>query len=388
MLGKRFIILTVIALSSALVAVLVAGCGGAGEGASTVTTVPASSGADVAYAKAELDKIRSLPTFKAPGPAFDAKKLMEGKKILGIPASSANPFTKTIEDGIKPIAKEVGFEFMEWENQAQPAQWVQGVEYGINQKYDLIELLSGADPRVLGPQIDAAKAAGIKVISTHVSGFEQTIPSVDENLAIDYRKAGRLLADWVIWKTGGKANVLVLSSDEIQSSASMIGGIKDEFATKGGAGCKQTFVNVSLPDWSTKIQQSVQSAIIKDPTLNYVIPIYDSMSQFVVPAIETTHSSDQVKIVTFNGTPFVLGLLQQGKVEMDIGENLDWVSHAIADDEMRLLGGLPWVKNENIPFYLWDSSNVANAGNPPRQSTGYGDAYKAGYDQLWGLSQK
>jgi hypothetical protein len=43
-----------------------------------------------------------------------------------------------------------------------------------------------------------------------------------------------------------------------------------------------------ITEWSTKIQPSVQAALISNPTANYVIPIYDSMSQFVVPAMELT----------------------------------------------------------------------------------------------------
>jgi ribose transport system substrate-binding protein len=131
----------------------------------------------------------------------------------------------------------------------------------------------------------------------------------------------------------------------------------------------------------------VQSALQADPSINYIIPIYDSMSQFVVPAITITGKKDSVKIATFNGTPFVLGFVQQGSVEMDIGENLDWIGHAIMDAEMRILCGLEPVKDPKIPFYIFDSSNAANAGKPPQLSVGYGDAYLAGYAQQWKLEK-
>jgi hypothetical protein len=44
-------------------------------------------------------------------------------------------------------------------------------------------------------------------------------------------------------------------------------------------------VNISLPQWATKIQSTVQSAVIDDPTINYILPIYDGMNQFVVPQL-------------------------------------------------------------------------------------------------------
>ena len=39
---------------------------------------------------------------------------------------------------------------------------------------------------------------------------------------------------------------------------------------------------------------------------------------------------------------------------MDIGENLDWIGHAIIDAEMRSVCGLPLVSDPKIPFYIFD----------------------------------
>lgn len=350
----------------------------------TATVVHAES-PEATRAKQQLDAYRGLPEFVAAGPGFDAKKCMAGKSILGIPVSSANPFTKNINKAMGDVANKIGFKFTEWENQGQPSQWVQGMDYALNNKYDLIDLLGGTDPRVLAPQVKAATAAGIKVIASHYSGFEQPAPpGASGVVAIDYFKAGQLLADWAIWKTDGRVNALVIVSSEVNSTDSMINGIKEEFE-KHCTSCKYKIVNAPVPEWSTKIQPTVQSALIGDATLNYIIPIYDSMSQFVVPAITITGKQDQVKIATFNGTPFVLGLLQEGKIEMDIGENLDWIGHAIMDAEMRILCGLPEIKDPKIPFYIFDQANADSAGKPPKLSTGYGDAYNKGYTKLWKL---
>ena len=190
----------------------------------------------------------------------------------------------------------------------------------------------------------------------------------------------------MILKTKGKADVLVIESKEIIPTSTYVNGIAAEFKTRCGPSCTFRIVNAAVPDWSTKIQPQVQAAIIKDKNLNYVIPIYDSMSQFVVPAIQLTRATGRVKIVTFNGTPFVLGFVQQGSVEMDAGENLDWIAHAILDQEMRIIGGLPAVKDEHIPVLIFDKSNANTAGTPPQINKGYGNAYVDGYNRLWRLS--
>jgi ribose transport system substrate-binding protein len=352
----------------------------------TLSVLAGTAGAESTagdQASQQLAPYRELPKFVAAGPAFNAGQCMAGKSILGIPVSSANPFTKNIYVGMANVAREVGFKFTEWENQGQPSQWVQGMNYALNSKYSLIDLLGGTDPKLLEPQVKAATSSRIEVVASHYSGFEQPVPpGVTGVVPIDYFRAGQLLADWAISKTDARANVLVIVSMEVNSTTSMLNGIKEEFG-KLCPTCKYRVINAPVPDWSTKIQPNVQSALLADPTINYILPIYDSMSQFVVPAITITGQRDKVKIATFNGTPFVLGLVQQGQVEMDIGENLDWIGHGIADAEMRMLCGLAEVKDPKIPFYIFDKSNADSAGKPPQLSTGYGDAYVEGYRKLW-----
>jgi ribose transport system substrate-binding protein len=339
---------------------------------------------DAARAKQQLEPYRKLPTFQAPGEAFDARDCMKGKSILTIPASSAIPFIKTIQASMSKVAEEIGFKLKVWENQGQPTQWVQGFDYAINNKFSLIDLMAGADPRFLVPQVKAAEAAGLKVVAAHLTGYEQQIPAgVSGVVPIDYKKAGALLADWAIWKTDGKANAVVIGINDVLSTESMMSGIKQEFANC--AGCKMKYINVTIPEMATKTQTNVQSALTADPSINYVIPIYDVLTQFVVPAVTITGKSDKVKIATFNGTPFAIGLVQQGKVDVDIGENLDWIGHAVVDSEMRMLCGLPTVKDPKIPLLIFDKSNADTAGKPPQVNTGYGDAYLDGYRKLWKL---
>ena len=340
----------------------------------------------LSYFQKQLEPFMQKPTFAAPGPAFDARKCMAGKSIFSIPVSSANPFTANIEKAMAAAAAKVGFKFTTWENQGQSSQWVQGMNAAVNQKPSLIDLLAGTDPRVLVPQVRAAQAAGIPVVASHYNGMEQSAEvrkMVTADIPIDYFKAGGLLLDWAVVHTKGNLNALVLIATGPISTDSMMAGIKSEM--KHCEHCKTRVMNFPVTDWATRITSNVQSALLSDPTINYIIVIYDSMSQFVVPAVTETGSAKRVKIDAFNGTPFVLGLLQDGKVQMDIGENLDWIGHAIIDAEMRIVCGLPQVHDPKIPFYIFDSKNAGDAGRPPQLSAGYGDAYVAGYAKLWQL---
>jgi ribose transport system substrate-binding protein len=191
----------------------------------------------------------------------------------------------------------------------------------------------------------------------------------------------------VIWKTNGQANALVVRVDEVLSTVPMMSGIQGEFKDHC-SGCKLTSFNVGIVDVASKIQPEVQSALVRDPKINYVIALYDSAeAPFAVAGIKAAGAQTRVKVVTFNGTPSVLKTVaDKDVVEMDIGENLDWISYAIMDQHMRLMGGQPAIKDPHVPLRIFDSSNISETGSPPQNSTGYGNDYQDQYKKLWKLT--
>jgi ribose transport system substrate-binding protein len=339
---------------------------------------------DLESIRKDIESYKALPKFVPPGPAFDAKKAMQNKSIVSIPVSSSIPFITTLEQAFDNVSKEVGFKFMEWKNQGHIPEWQNGMNYAVSQKFDLVDLLAGADPRILKTQIETGTQAGVKVVSSHYSGMKQTVvPYLTSNVPSDYETGARLLAEWAILRTNGKPNVLVITSDEVFSTAAMVDAMKAEFALFPDS--KVAYVNVPITDWASKIQPTVQSAIQGNPDLNFIIPVYDSMSQFVVPAITLTGAGNRVKITSFNGTPFVIGYVQQGKVDMDVGESLDWSARGIMDAEMRLIAGLEPIKDTHTPVHIFDSTNADSAGHPPKPNAGYGTEYVNAFHKLWGL---
>lgn len=342
----------------------------------------------IAYAKAQIDKHRAKPVFTAPGAPFDAQKCAAGKKMLSIPNSSANPFLKGIIKREVEVGKQLGFTVQEWQNQGQPSQWAQGVEFAVRNKFDIVNLISGVDPKTLEPQIRAAKAAGVKTMTSHFYDPSQPQnPLVAASLPVGFNAIGKLLADWAIMRSNGTAQIVVIKSSEVPPTEPLMRGLRDELAAHC-PNCKiVNEINVGVTEWATKIQPSLQSALLANPGVNWVIPIYDSMSQFVVPAIQITGRKGKVKVATFNGTPFVLDYVRNGDVDMNIGESLDWIAHATLDGYLRALCGLPVPKDIGVPFYIFDSSNVKDAGVPAQFDQGYGSDYVAGFRKLWGLAK-
>lgn len=367
----------------ALLTVIAAACG------SDRSSQRVTGHADVAGARAQIEKFRGIPEFVPPGPEFDAGRKLRGKTIFEIPITSEVPFVAAVERGMKQAAGEVGAKLVVYPNQGQPTQWAQGIRTAIAQRADAITLLA-QDPALLGPQIAQAEKAGIPVIVLRTTGEGERCQSDPDGKVYGrtcvpgpFEQAGRLEADWAIQATNGTADVLVITSNDARSTSPLMRGLRDEFRRRCPT-CKTTAVDVPIPEWAARIRSEVQSALVRDPKIDYVIPIYDSMSQFVVPAIRAARAAGRVRIAAFNGTPFVLKLTQDGDiVAMDVGENLSWLGWAAMDQTFRVIAGEQPVKSEHTPLRVFDDGNVADAGRPPRFDAGYGNAYVSGYRRMW-----
>ncbi len=375
----------------AALAIFGAGCSSGAHGGHG--QAPGRDGSGVAAARNELARFRALPTFVAPGPAFAATTHLRGTRIFEIPITSSVPFVAAVEQGMRQAASVVGAQLVAYTNEGQPSQWAQGITTAIAQRADAIVLFA-QDPQLVGPQIAQARRAGIPVIVLRTTGEGEPCQSDRSGAALatacvpgPFEQAGRLEADAVISQGAGEADALVITSSDARSTQPLVRGLRQELHLRCPA-CRTRSVDVPIPEWPARIRTEVQSALVRDPAIDYVVPIYDSMSQFAVPAIAASGARGRVKIDTFNGTPFVLKLLQdRNVVAMDVGESLAWVGWASMDQVFRVIAGEPPARSEHTPARVFDASNVGEAGNPPRFDTGYGSAYVDGYRKLWGASK-
>jgi ribose transport system substrate-binding protein len=311
---------------------------------------------------------------------------MKGKKVMELPVTSQIPLTQVISAEMSKQAKRIGFQLKVWENQGKPDQWVQGMETAIAQRYDAVDLL-GIDPKLLKPQIDKARAAGVKVTSSHLAGFGYTVPDyIDGAVRLPYYEVGQLLAAWTIVQTDGKANALAIVAEDLASTADVVKGIQDEFK-RDCPDCKLTTRNVPTTQWANGVQKEVSTGLQRDPGVNYLLPIYDAMTQFAAAGLQVAGKAGTVEMASFNGTPFALQMVADGKLAMDIGENEVWIARAILDAAMRAAMDEPVPDDDyaKAPLLVFTKDNVAEAGTPPDPAKGYGNAYESGFDELWGL---
>jgi ribose transport system substrate-binding protein len=388
---RRRSMLLLFAIVTSLLALGATGCGGDDDeeeaGATTAATATVEdAGGAVEAAREEIEQFKAIPEFEPPGASFDAREVVQGKTLFSIPATSAVPFVALIQRRMQALAREVGLRFIDWPNQGSPDQWAAGMEQAINRNADLVQLLAGIDPALIAPQIRRADNAGIPTLVSHLYGLEQETFEGVLTANVPYEQAGRLLANQAILDTEGDVNAIAVTVEEVVSSAAMMKGIREVFDERC-PDCKLDTIDVSITDLATRIQPQVQSKLNADPGVNYVLALFDAAEvPFVLAGLRAAGATDRVRIATFNGTPEIMKLVQEGDiVTIDVGENLDWIAHALLDQAMRILGDLDPVDNPNIPLRLFDDTNIDEAGTPPAFDKGYGDAYVQGYRELWGL---
>lgn len=390
------IVAPVLALATA---VLLAGaaCSTGATGGST--TPSGGSGSDGLSAsatsalKAKVDKFRAVPSFTAPGPAIDVSSLRGKKKIFIVPETN-NVFNNVNVAQMKSIATSAGITTTVYDNQGTSAQWVQGIQTAISQHVDLIILANAPDPRALQPQLAAAKAAGIPVVVTHFYDDSSVKPPACEGCAAGvtaletapFNTAAELLADWVILRAKGNVDALIPIVGGVIPSPGMQSAIQHEFATYCPK-CTYKFINIPLADFaSSKLGTDIQASVSGDPKVNWIIDQLDSMEPATLTAINTAGRSGKINVVGYNGSTFAIKDVQSGTpMVMDVGESAPWIGYATMDQAFRVLLGKPTVA-ESAPVRVFDSTNAAQAGNPPSLTEGYGDAYVDGFKQLWGLS--
>lgn len=343
------------------------------------------SAADISYLKAQIAGRTGHSVFTPPGPAIDPSPL-KGKLIFTIPLSTADPWCQVVNKQMAEFSERLGLRFEVWQNTGQLAQWAQGFDTAINHKADLINAVCGLNPATVAPQVQAALKRGIPVVAGHTYAIGQPpLAGLSGIVYGAYIEAARLEADWVSLQTDGKADVLVITSPSTPNSPYIEKTLKDEFA-KYCKGCKIRYIGVNVADWGTKIEPQVRNAIIADKKLNYIVPIYDSMAQFVMPAINTTGTTDRVKVASFNALPAMLDMVRTtNNYTFDVGEDTGWLAGAILDQDMRVLLKKPLIKNYSAGLRVFTKENVKDAGVPAKYGQGYGDSAVRGYEKLWGL---
>lgn len=246
------------------------------------------------------------------------------------------------------------------------------------------------DTKFIHSYIQQANAAGIKVITaqTGTPGIPKNTGAVAE-VTFDYPQVGKILGAWFAASSSCKGYPqIITSTSSRQPSAAEVAGIQSAVKKYCPSSTPLSVQNVLIPNWATQLPTTTRSLLSANPNLEYLLPLYDGMTIYMVPAIEQMNLSHPVQVGSFNATPVVMQneLSKKSPLAADVGGPNDWYGYSLTDEILRVLVGAPVVANEEVPLRLFTRDNLSSINVKANESTWYGTVnFACQYDKLWGV---
>lgn len=376
-------------IGAAIISVL-AGCSATGGSTGpTADGQPGVSAADVTTLQGLVADAEKVPAFVAPGPAFDTSKVA-GKKLMIIPSASQLPGCDTISKDLQTLAQKVGMTATYFENSGGAAGWIPGMQQAVSQHYDAIALVCSIDPNLIKPQIQAATAAGIAVVDAalddSVNGAK-TDPLVTAQTNVASAESIRRALDVaLIDNASAPFDVFLVTSNDVPPAVPMADAARDEIA-KYCPECGMKETNIAVPDWGTKVQSEVATALVADPKIKVVVTLFDGEAPQAAAAIKQVGRTDVKLYGNFGATPEYVKQMGSDALYMatDTGPSNLWRAYTMMDQTLRVLAGVGPAPADKAgdPNRLFTANNYTEISN---ENDGFGTDFVKGYESLWGLN--
>jgi len=285
-------------------------------------------------------------------------------------------------------AKRIGWEATVFDGQGDTGKQLTGVNAAVDSKFDAI-LLFLVDPIQVNEGVQRAIAANIPVVTLGQPAYTDarkalsTVPDISH----DWYKTGTLIADYMIWKSNGDVNALLLNNPETTvvnygQFAGTNGRLTDSATCPN---CKVTVQDFTIAMINTQPAALAAAAVQQDPSINWVW-CYDFCLANVATDLIARGLQGEINGAGFDCNAQNLQLIRDGQVQrVCIADPRDWEAWAAVDTANRLIQGEPPV-DQNIPVRLFDQSNVADLTEDDLKNGWQGGLdFRANYVKLWGV---
>jgi ABC-type sugar transport system substrate-binding protein len=364
--------------------------GGGGGSSASGTGTTASGPAGVAAAKKLVTQEEQPPAFKGPTSKVNTAKA-KGKSVYYVSLTEEIPALHEWGVVLAQQLQAAGVPTQKCDAKGSPDGITTCLQQALAAKPSVI-VAQALDTKFIASYIARAKAAGIKFVTaqTGVPGIP-TLSGNDAEVTFDYAQVGRILADWFVADSGCTKGgpQIITSTSSRQPSAAEVGGIQSEVKKLCPSVSVPSVQNVLIPDWPTSLPTTTRSLLNQNPDLKYLLPLYDGMTIYMVPAINgILRAKTSTKVASFNATPVVIQneLAKTSPLSADVGGPNQWYGVALADQVLRVLAGQKPVASENVPLRLFTRDNLGTIDPKKDESTWYGSVNPiCEYHKLWGL---
>lgn len=269
-----------------------------------------------------------------------------GGNTVGLAISTLNnPFFVALKDGAEAEAKTQGITLITVDAQNDPAKQISNIEDLIQKKVKVI-LINPADSDAVAGVVKQATDAGIKVVSLDrsVNGAEVT-----SHIASDNKAGGKLAAEFLLEKIGGKGNIVELEGIPGSSAARERG----EGFNAGITGKTDVKVVAKQPaDFDRAKGLSVMENILQgNKNIVGVFAHNDEMALGAIKAIEAAGVKNVV-VVGFDATPDAVAAVKEGKMAATVQQKPDLIGKMGVDTAKQVIDGKPVEKSIPVPLDL------------------------------------
>ncbi|WP_255989547.1 ribose ABC transporter substrate-binding protein RbsB [Chitinolyticbacter albus] len=270
----------------------------------------------------------------------------KAEATVGLAVSTLNnPFFVALRDGAQAEATARGVKLIAVDAQDDPAKQIASVEDLIQKKVQVI-LINPTDSDAVANVVKQATAAGIKVISLDrsVNGAE-----VSAHIASDNVAGGKMAAEFLLEKIGGKGNIVELEGIA-GSSAARERGQGFHSVVDGKVDVK--LVAKQPADFDRAKGLSVMENILQgNKNVQGVFAHNDEMALGAQKAVEAAGLKNVV-IVGFDATPDAVAAVKAGTLAATVQQKPELIGKMGIEAAKLLIDGKPVDKNIPVPLDL------------------------------------
>lgn len=361
------------------------------EDISAITAKPDISKEQLSNIDNFIAQYKVIPEFNLKADSIDAKSIAKNRKISFIPDNTNNIFTSLVTEQFKSAGKTVGLkEVICDDSDGTPAYYNSALEKSIKES-EIAVMYGDINKDQLATSIETAQASGVRILSAGYVGKDMKDHYVDYTIPIDYNLAGKLLADWTISKNKGKVNALALNNSDSTVSTSIYKGFTDEFVTYVTEGyC--TVLSGSSIETGNGLSTKIKQALEKDPNINYIVVLDETMINDALNAVEQTGKT--ISVISTGGSTSAFLAAENGKLEMLVAQSYEWTAYAMLDYALRVMGEEKLPDIQSVPVRVVTSDSIANdiENTEYEEIDGFyeicfGANFITGYRKLWGISE-
>ncbi|MGD0183917.1 MAG: ribose ABC transporter substrate-binding protein RbsB [Roseiarcus sp.] len=265
-------------------------------------------------------------------------------KLALVLSTLNNPFFVTLKDGAAAKAKELGYDLVVLDSQNDPAKELSNVEDVLNQNVKLV-MLNPADSDAAKSSVLAANHKNVPVITLDRSANGGDVVT---HIASDNVAGGRMAADLVIKKLGGKGKVVELEGVPGASAARDRGkGFGDELATAPGI---KIIASQTANFDRTQGLNVMENILQAQPDIDAVFAQNDEMALGAVKAIQAANR--KMIVVGFDATDDARAAIKAGAMYGTIAQQPAMIGSLGVEAADKVLKGQSVPKFTGVPLQV------------------------------------